>query len=130
MAPLSYIAHRDLFNHQPEVQASSPEPTTLVLLACCYVCVFLGCLVHCSWFHPPHRTGQTHLQPLSSQEDIYKAAGMKADGASGPDRRTELGSLTVASQSYVVLLVLAWLPQWRDSVDGCFCLNIGLIYGQ
>ena len=94
-------------------------------------CVFfLCCLVCCSRYHPPHRTGQTHLQPLSNQVDCYKAAGMKADGASGPDRRTELGSLSVASQSYVVLFVVALLPQGRDSVIVCFRLNIGLIYGE
>ncbi|CAL8266860.1 unnamed protein product [Boreogadus saida] len=40
-------------------------------------------------YNPPHRTDQTHLQPLSNHVDCYKAAGMKADMASGPDRRTE-----------------------------------------
>ncbi|CAL8394443.1 unnamed protein product [Boreogadus saida] len=42
-------------------------------------------------YNPPHRTDQTHLQPLSNHVDCYKAAGMKADVASGPDRRTEWG---------------------------------------
>ncbi|CAL8249754.1 unnamed protein product [Boreogadus saida] len=40
-------------------------------------------------YNPPHRTDQTHLQALSNHVDCYKAAGMKADVASGPDRRTE-----------------------------------------
>ncbi|CAL8373930.1 unnamed protein product [Boreogadus saida] len=37
------------------------------------------------WYNPPHRTDQTHLQALSNHVDCYKAAGMKADVASGPD---------------------------------------------
>ncbi|CAL8356365.1 unnamed protein product [Boreogadus saida] len=40
-------------------------------------------------YNPPYRTDQRHLQPLSNHVDCYKAAGMKADVASGPDRRTE-----------------------------------------
>ncbi|CAL8302697.1 unnamed protein product [Arctogadus glacialis] len=69
-------------------------------------------------YHPPHRTGQTHLQPLSNQVDCYKAAGMKADVASGPDRRTELGSLSVASQSYV------GSSSWHCSLSGGIVLLV------
>ena len=50
----------------------------IVIVTCVF---FLCCLVCCSRYHPPHRNGQTHLQPLSNQVDCYKAAGMKADGA-------------------------------------------------
>ena len=109
------------------------------------MCVFPCCLVCCSRYHPPHLTGQTHLQPLSNHVDCYKAAGTEADGASEPDRRTEWGrcrsrvratwalrrGIYSSVEGYCLLIAplvegycCSLLPQWRDSVTVCFRLNI------
>ena len=54
--------------------------------------VLLCSPVSCFRWRPPTLTGQAHLQHLSNQVDCYKAAGMEADGASGPSRQIVLWS--------------------------------------
>ncbi|CAL8333422.1 unnamed protein product [Boreogadus saida] len=73
-----------------------------------------GTLQKIDRYNPPHRTDQTHLQPLSNHVDCYKAAGMKADVPSGPDRRTEWGRC----RSYV------GSSSWHCSLSGGIVLFV------
>ena len=68
------LAAIQIRQHKTLVHQSQEE-----MIPCCLVC--------CPRYHPPHRTDQTHLQPLSNHVDCYKAAGMKADVASKKSKR-------------------------------------------
>lgn len=86
-------------------------------------------LVSCSRSRPPHRTGQAHLQHLSTQVDCYKAAGWEQTGqwAEPPD---SVVMLSVVNQSCVLLFMFSLLPQgsgcsvicsyWLDQWFVCF----------
>ena len=106
------LAAIQIRQHKTLVHQSQEE-----MIPCCLVC--------CPRYHPPHRTDQTHLQPLSNHVDCYKAAGMKADVASG-----QIGDQSVVAvgreSELRGLFVVAFLPQWRVS-SVCCSLSGGLV---